>query len=48
MSEIPNVSTLMDEIKKAEKVASNDLQSYGRGYLDGLWMALSIVEGRVE
>jgi hypothetical protein len=38
----------MDEIKKAEKVASNDLLSYGRGYLDGLWMALSILEGRVK
>ena len=48
MSEIPNVSTLVDEIDKAKAVASFDLQSYSRGYLDGLSMALSIVEGRVE
>lgn len=48
MSTIPNVNILLDEIKQAEEVASSDIAHYSRGYLDGLWMALRIVEGRVE
>jgi hypothetical protein len=48
MSTIPNVNILLDELRKAEEVASPDIAHYSRGYLDGLRMALSIVEGRVE
>jgi hypothetical protein len=45
MDEIPNVEALLDEIRGAELVARDE---YSTGYYDGLAMALSILEGRVE
>jgi hypothetical protein len=46
---IPNLDTLLDEIKEAEKAAEKTgFMTYAHGYEDGLRMALDILEGRVE
>ena len=47
--EIPNIETLMDEIKEATKAAEGQgFMSYAHGYLNGLNMALDILRGNVE
>lgn len=49
MNNIPNIETLLDEIKEATKSAEGaGFMSYPHGYLNGLSMALDILEGRVE
>ena len=40
-----NIDILTDEMRKAEVVAKDE---YSTGYYDGLAMAVSIMEGRVE
>jgi hypothetical protein len=47
--EITNIETLMDEIKQATKAAEGSgFMTYAHGYLNGLNMALDILEGKVE
>lgn len=47
--EIPNIQILIDEIKQATKAAEGSgFMTYAHGYLNGLNMALDILEGRVE
>jgi hypothetical protein len=47
--EIQNIQILIDEIKQATKAAEGSgFMTYAHGYLNGLNMALDILEGRVE
>ena len=49
MNNIPNIETLLDELTEAKKAAEGaGFMSYPHGYLNGLSMALDILEGRVD
>lgn len=49
MSNIPNLTILLDEIKEAMKAADGaGFMSYPHGYLNGLSMALDILEGNID
>lgn len=49
MNNIPNLITLLDELNEAKKVAEKaGFLTYSHGYLNGLQMAMDILEGNID